>query len=118
MLVVEVETMLAEDAAPILQGRLRKRAVRPVGPLEGGEKATLVVDVGVVADDDAAPLDNEKYEGLSVNIRAQGHGVSRGTLQRILRRFLARFWGHRTDLFALRGLRSTVCFRLRGFALK
>lgn len=72
VLVVDVESTLADEVVPILQGRLRKRAVRPEGPLDGGEKARLVVDVGVV-DDDAAPLDNEKYDGLSVNIRAQNH---------------------------------------------
>lgn len=77
VLVVEADRTLAEEVVPILQGRRRKRAVSPLGPFEGGEKATLVVDVGVVADeDDAAPLDNEKYEGLSVNIRAQSHRVS------------------------------------------
>lgn len=66
VLVVEADRTLAEEVVPILQGRRRKRAVSPLGPFEGGEKATLVVDVGVVADeDDAAPLDNEKYEGLS-----------------------------------------------------
>ena len=64
---MDVESTLAEDIAPILHGRRRKRAVRPAGPFDGGEKATLAVDVGVVAvDDDAAPPDNEKYEGLSL----------------------------------------------------
>lgn len=76
VLAVDVETTLAEEPAPILQGRRRNRAVRPVGALVGGENATLVVDVAAVAlDDDAAPLDNEKYEGLSVNIRTRTHRV-------------------------------------------
>lgn len=77
VLVVDVERTLAEEVVPILQGRRRNRAVSPVGPLEGGEKATLVVDAGVVDTDDVAvPLDNEKYEGLSVNMRIQGHRTS------------------------------------------
>lgn len=75
VLVVDVERTLADEVVPILQGRRRNRAVSPVGPLlEGGEKATLVVDAGVVDTDDVAvPLDNEKYEGLSTAMLTPCH---------------------------------------------
>lgn len=80
MLLVDVERTLAEEVEPILHGRRRNSAVRPVGPFDGGERLTLVVDAGV-AGDDAVPLDNEKYEGLSVNMRTQAHRVC--TLSRL-----------------------------------
>lgn len=78
VLVVDVESTLADEVVPILQGRRRNRAVNPVDPFDGGENATLVVDVGVVVDGDVVtvPLDSEKYEGLSVNMRIQGHRIS------------------------------------------
>ena len=77
VLVVDVESTLADEVVPILQGRRRNRAVNPVDPFDGGENATLVVDVGVVDGDVVTvPLDSEKYEGLSVNMRTQGHRIS------------------------------------------
>lgn len=86
---VDVESTLADDDVPILVGRRRNRAVNPVGPLEGGERVAFVVDARVVdVDVDAVPLDSEKYDGLSVNMRPETHRVCSANRKLVRGRFL------------------------------